>query len=267
MLRLLRHLLFWVIIILWTSTVYLTDRTTGWDFILFNLIRLPLMMMTTYAIIYGLLPRYVLYQKAYGKFILAFAFLFLTTTLLDRWLIGTDLIDRLLKHTGLTYTFFNEIPLIRNAFVLLSIIGLATIIRLFNFYQNQTPTKSIAPSLNGQSLNTKQTSLLSSSKPIGNEFLLKSGAITHKLSWDDILFLEKDENYVVYHTKEKRVLERTTLSKLSPKLPDYFCRVHRSFIISIKKIENIERDFLKINGQKIPIGRTYRSRFLDKMKD
>jgi len=59
-------------------------------------------------------------------------------------------------------------------------------------------------------------------------------------------FLEKDENYVVYHTEEKRVLERTTFSKLSPKLPPYFCRVHRSFIISLKQIDKIEKDFLEI---------------------
>lgn len=270
MLRILRHILFWLVIILWTSTVYLSEKTTGWDFILFNLIRLPLIMMTTYTVIYILLPKYIFKQKAYGTFAITFFLLFVVTTLLDRWLIGTDLIAQLLEHTGLTYTFFNEIPLIRNAFLLLSIIGLATIIRMFNFYQPQEKikprallTKMDSPKM-GKKIPPIKTSPV---KPIVNNFLLKSGAITHKLKWEEILFLEKDENYVIYHTKEKRILERTTLSKLSPKLPEYFCRVHRSFIISLKQIEKIERDFLEVNGQKVPIGRTYRNSFLSALEN
>ncbi len=146
--------------------------------------------------------------------------------------------------------------------MLLSIIGLATAIRLFNFYQNKESgleLKAVIPTNH-----SIQSALIT--KPIveeipTDEFLLKSGAITHKLNWKDILFLEKDENYVVYHTKEKRILERTTLSKLSPKLPDYFCRTHRSFIVSLKHIEQIERDFLMVHGWKVSIGRTYKNRF------
>lgn len=37
---------------------------------------------------------------------------------------------------------------------------------------------------------------------------VKSGPVTHKLSWKAILYLEKDENYVIYHTKNQRILSR-----------------------------------------------------------
>ncbi len=105
------------------------------------------------------------------------------------------------------------------------------------------------------------------SKIIRDEFLLKSGTITHKLNWTAVLFLEKEENYVTYHIAEKRILQRTTLSKLDSSLPPYFCRIHRSFVISLKQIDKIERDFLIIGGHKIPIGRTYKARFSERIAE
>lgn len=268
--RILKHLLFWLIIILWTSTVYLSKETDGWEFVWFNLIRLPLLMTTTYLVIYGLLPKFVFKQQAYTKFASSFVLLFVVTTLLDRWLIGSELIATILKDTDLTYTFFNEIPLIRNAFLLLSVIGLAVSIRMFNFYQQgkerQVSTNLLIEDKTVLTINkpvVKPTPIVA----IAEDFLLKSGAITHKLKWQDVYFLEKDENYVTYHTKEKRVLQRTTLSKLGAHLPDYFCRVHRSFIISLQQIDKIEKDFLLIKGQKIPIGRTYKAKFLERIAE
>lgn len=263
--RILKHLLFWLVIILWTSTVYLSKKTDGWEFVWFNLIRLPLIMTATYLVIYILLPKFIFNQKAYTKFAGSFVLLFLVTTLLDRWLIGSDLIAKILKDTGLTYAFFNEIPLVRNAFLLLSVIGLASIIRMFNFYQQAEKNQILANQVveNEVIITSKNSTTPDNpTEPIPNEFLLKSGAITHKLNWKDVLFLEKDENYVIYHTKEKRILQRTTLSKLNGRLPKYFCRVHRSFIISLKEIERIKRDFIFVKGRKIPIGRTYRNTFL-----
>ena len=50
-----------------------------------------------------------------------------------------------------------------------------------------------------------------------------------------------------------------------PNLPSHFCRTHRSFIVALPQIDQIERDFLIIKSQKIPIGRTYRANFLDQL--
>ena len=265
--RLLKHLLFWTIIILWTSTVYLAKETDGVEFLWFNIVRLPLMMATTYLVIYYLLPRFIFKEKNYGKFLSTFLLLFLTTTLLDRWIIGSDLIGTILKDTGLTYTFFNEIPLIRNAFLLLSVIGLATIIRMFSFYQKAEKHPLKINPLVAEGKIVKPVIKTPSIPVIPNEFLLKSGTSTHKLKWTTVYYLEKDENYVTYHLKDKRILQRTTLSRLSVHLPSYFCRVHRSYIISLQQIDKIEKDFLLINGQKIPIGRTYKAQFLERIAE
>lgn len=263
--RILKHLFFWIIILFWTTTAYIHKSGYGWYFLQFNLVRLPLVMAMTYSVLYYLIPKFILHKPQFVKFGIGFTILFITTTLLDRWIIGFKFIDKILGDTGLSYTFFNEIPLFRNAFLLLSITGLAIIIRLFNFYRfqdNSSPiTFSKAVSLTSANI-AKDGSLPTISKEsVRDNFLIKSGAITHQLSWQDVLFLEKDENYVIYHTNEKRILQRETLSKLAPNLPDYFCRIHRSFIISIKQIDQIERNFIVIKGRKVKIGRTYKAQF------
>lgn len=95
---------------------------------------------------------------------------------------------------------------------------------------------------------------------------VKSGAITHKISWREVRYIEKDENYVIYHIPKKRILSRQTLSDLEKIFPSYICRVHKSYAISLLHISQIERESLKVEGQVIPIGRTYRNIFMAKIK-
>lgn len=89
---------------------------------------------------------------------------------------------------------------------------------------------------------------------------VKSGAITHKLSWKEVLYLEKDENYVIYHTKEQRILSRQTLSDLEEIFPSYICRIHKTYAVSLLHVHQLERESLSIHQKKLPIGRTYKQR-------
>ncbi len=95
---------------------------------------------------------------------------------------------------------------------------------------------------------------------------VKSGAVTHKLSWKEILYLEKDENYVIYHTKEKRILSRQTLSDLEEVFPSYICRIHKSFAVSLLHIQRLERESLHVHQTTLPIGRTYKQQLLTRIK-
>lgn len=99
----------------------------------------------------------------------------------------------------------------------------------------------------------------------GNIVYIKSGTLLHKVFWKDILFLEKDENYVIYHTKEKRILSRQTLNDLEAAFPNYFARVHKSYAVSLLHIEHLSRDNIKIGKYNLPIGRTYKASFLERL--
>ena len=95
---------------------------------------------------------------------------------------------------------------------------------------------------------------------------IKSGPVTHKLSWKNILYLEKDENYVIYHTRDKRrILSRQTLADLQEIFPSYFYRIHKSYAVSTLYLERVEREQVTINGLQLPIGRTYRAHFLESL--
>lgn len=95
---------------------------------------------------------------------------------------------------------------------------------------------------------------------------VKSGPITHKLSWKEVLYLEKDENYVIYHTQEQRILSRQTMTDLESIFPSYICRIHKSYSVSLLHINRLEREVLLINDKELPIGRTYRSHLLERIE-
>jgi two-component system LytT family response regulator len=88
---------------------------------------------------------------------------------------------------------------------------------------------------------------------------IRSGAYTHQVRTRDILYLEKDGNYITVYLKDKKILIRENMSDVFDLFPsDEFIRVHKSFVVAVKHISMIEIHQLFINGVKIPIGSTYR---------
>lgn len=88
---------------------------------------------------------------------------------------------------------------------------------------------------------------------------IKSGPQTYQVKLADILYLEKNGNYITVHLKHKQILIRENMSDIFELLPAAdFLRVHKSYVVAIKHIAMIEVHQLIINGEKIPIGSTYR---------
>jgi len=83
-----------------------------------------------------------------------------------------------------------------------------------------------------------------------------------KVFTDEILYIEGVRDYRQLHTVKKMIMTLETFKDLEKKLPgSAFCRVHKSFMVSIGKIEMIERDRIKIDGNLIPISETYKENF------
>jgi len=88
----------------------------------------------------------------------------------------------------------------------------------------------------------------------------------HKLLLKDILYLESLKDYVRIHTTKDRLVVKGNLGIVLPQLPDsQFVRIHRSFAIALRHIKSYSQSEVEINGQKIPIGTSYRERFLKNM--
>ena len=87
-----------------------------------------------------------------------------------------------------------------------------------------------------------------------------------KILLNDVLFIESLKDYVRIVTKEKHVITNQTLIFFQEKLnADQFIRVHRSFIISIKKIETFTTTGITIGTTFIPIGNTYYKEVLKRL--
>ena len=94
------------------------------------------------------------------------------------------------------------------------------------------------------------------------EFIfVKSKSRLIKLNTKDIFFIEALKDYVVINTINKRYTIHSTMKDIERKMPqDYFLRVHRSFIVRLDKIAEIEQPnlILEDNNKIIPIGGSYK---------
>ncbi|HEY0732313.1 MAG TPA: LytTR family DNA-binding domain-containing protein [Chitinophagaceae bacterium] len=89
---------------------------------------------------------------------------------------------------------------------------------------------------------------------------VKDNGVLKRVNVDDILFLEAMGDYVKVHTQHKFHVLHSTLKAIEEKLPpSKFIRVHRSYIISINKIDSIQDGVIAIGKSTIPVADTYRS--------
>jgi DNA-binding LytR/AlgR family response regulator len=80
-----------------------------------------------------------------------------------------------------------------------------------------------------------------------------------KIILDDILFIESLKDYIKVVTKEKTIVTKQSISSLEENLPSHlFIRIHRSFIVSTKKIESFTPELVQIGKYELPISRSYR---------
>lgn len=87
-----------------------------------------------------------------------------------------------------------------------------------------------------------------------------------KIDFEDIQFLESKGDYVQIKTDEKKHLVHVTLKKMEEKLPSsMFLKVHRSYIINLDKIIDIEDNSILIAEEIIPISRGNREALLTRL--
>ncbi|MDB5211810.1 MAG: ypdB 1 [Sediminibacterium sp.] len=97
--------------------------------------------------------------------------------------------------------------------------------------------------------------------------LLKSGPLTHKVAVDDILFIEKEENYLAFHTADKKILLRANMTEVFDHIPPgRFCRVHKSFVAALKHMHTIEVHQVSVGKHKIPLGNSYREELMNRIR-
>jgi DNA-binding LytR/AlgR family response regulator len=89
---------------------------------------------------------------------------------------------------------------------------------------------------------------------------VKDNGILKRINVDDIMYLEAMGDYVKVHTQQKFHVLHATLKSIEEKLPlSKFIRVHRSYIVSLNKIDFIQEGIITIGKASIPVADTYKS--------
>jgi len=84
-----------------------------------------------------------------------------------------------------------------------------------------------------------------------------------KIMLQDILYIEGMRDYRRIFLKDKNIMTLQTFKELEEMIPaNVVCRVHKSYMVGIDKIESIEKERIKIGNIRIPVSETYKKSFM-----
>jgi len=102
--------------------------------------------------------------------------------------------------------------------------------------------------------------------PPADYFFIKCGSKFEKIHFADIMYVEGMQNYVTIYTRKGKYVTLLYLKHLEENLDsNSFIRVHKSYIVSIDKIEGIEGNEIFIQSYRIPISRNYREQVIQRV--
>ncbi len=113
-------------------------------------------------------------------------------------------------------------------------------------------------------LKQKAATTSSASQVVEDFLFIKSNKKSVKVKYSSILYIEGLGDYIKIHLEGDKLVTNLSMKKILTLLPTkQFYRIHKSYIISMDKIENLEGNMVSINGNKLPIGNSYRQEFMN----
>ncbi len=89
--------------------------------------------------------------------------------------------------------------------------------------------------------------------------MIRADRRTYKVMFDDLLYMEGQQEYVTFHTKQRKITAYFSMKKLMEDLPQgQFIRIHKSYIVSAKHVEIVDVASVTVAGVELPIGPAYR---------
>lgn len=114
-----------------------------------------------------------------------------------------------------------------------------------------------------QAVDKVKVSAAKKPEPERKFIFIKTENRLEKVNFADVLFIEGMRDYRRIHTVTKKIMTLTNFSELEKEIPRHIiCRVHKSYMVAIDKIEKIERDEIKVGNIAIPISGSYKAALL-----
>jgi DNA-binding LytR/AlgR family response regulator len=102
-----------------------------------------------------------------------------------------------------------------------------------------------------------------------NDFIfVRSDRKMVKINFNEIRYVESLSDYIKIHFADKTITTRETIGNIETKLPTKnFLRIHRSYIVNLRKMNSYTNEFVEIGKNVIPISRTYKENVLKKLTE
>jgi DNA-binding LytR/AlgR family response regulator len=100
---------------------------------------------------------------------------------------------------------------------------------------------------------------------IGDSIYVREDSLLVSVDVNDILYFEAFGDYVKIGTSKKIFVIHSTLTKIENRLPEKFLRIHRSYIVRLDKIKNIDQTNLQVGEKIIPISQSMRPKLMKKI--
>jgi two-component system LytT family response regulator len=100
-----------------------------------------------------------------------------------------------------------------------------------------------------------------------NHIFIKTEYRMQKVELADILYIEALRDYIAIHTLTGKIMSLESLRNMEEALPESdFIRIHKSYIVYTNKISFLERGKVVINKQYLPVGDSFKERFMARLK-
>ncbi len=106
-------------------------------------------------------------------------------------------------------------------------------------------------------------------EPVENKifFFIKTENRFEKVFFAEILYIEGMRDYRKIHTSQKKIMTLHTFTEFEKDIPaNIICRVHKSYMVAIDKIDSVEKDRIYIQNVVIPVSETYKKNFFNLIK-
>jgi two-component system, LytTR family, response regulator len=118
-----------------------------------------------------------------------------------------------------------------------------------------------------QAVSRVETALSSRSNHGPTFLFIKTEYRLEKVLLEDVFYIQGMRDYRKIVTSVQPIMTLKTFFELEKEIPsNIICRVHKSYMVSVSKINSVERDRIRINGVYIPVSETYRKSFMDRLQ-
>lgn len=243
-----KHLSFWLIVTLLLVAGFgstFNDYSKSFFFVTFLL---PVAMATSYIFNYYLVPHFLLKHKKV-RFALYTVYTVIVSLLLQMVVITLSFI------IIANYQYSEMDPVMSNVFVIASVIYLVVLLKSFVLLYRRI--------VNGD---FRVEELKRQNNALKEDFItVRANRENQQIKLKDIIYIESLADYVKIRSTKRTVTTRETISSFEKSLPDYFIRIHRSFIVNRNFIRSFTTTSVQLNESELPVSRTFKKEAMERL--